>query len=962
MAQAALNQQARWQDLMLAVEFAEKHIDRWKQEGRLRPGMADGLHLLYAKQREQWRHAAGEGKPVPDDLGLAPGEAGELPAEALLRRWRFVGREIERFAEQGVLPLALSHALRTEAQERIAALQRRLQVEKYPEVSPVEPAATAASSNEPAAMEVRPRRNLMEILLDPRNIQWLLALGGALMVVGLVILLWVNKFFTPPMVAVGLGVINSGLLVAGCWMIRSTRFQLAGKALTLLACLVMPLNLWYYHANNLITIGGHLWVAALVISALYAVAARVLRDELFVYIFAGGVTLTGLLLLADLPPSPQKFWEIALPSTLLVSLGLVFIHLERAFADQPGAFSRKRFGLAFFWSGHAVLGAGLLLLLGADIGGDWLYQPVFASLYAQWQASPSPMVGELRLLALGLVLAGTYAYIYSDIVVRRIGVYIFLAAFTLLWAQVLILEQLNLQLGMSAWITVLAGTALVVHLARATVLQESRYARAFPFLGVLLDLTAVVLGVVLSLRAISSDLRSVWATQPPSWHYIAAMIVTAVSCRVGAYAYRKTYPQLTAVSLFSTAAATLVAATAVLAVLGLDHWHQHAPLLMLIPIAYLAAARLYRGWPEERPLVWVANAATAVMLVSSVASAFAGFTQPVEGQPLNLSLMVFFVEAAIYFALAAAWRREPAGVHLSAAMACGAVWQLLTYFGVSGEYYTLTFALVGMGLLIAYRLAAIERFAVGRLADATFQGANTLLSLSFVAATFLGLSRLATRNVHLPFVGLCVILALLSLLAIALVQHAAWRRWYVVTTIGLALLVFLLLATLSVLTAWQKLEIFCVATGLLLLVVGHIGWYREQDRHNDLVTLSLLLGSVLAGIPLMVATLIDRSQDHFLILNELGFLAVSVLLLATGFLFQLKSTTLTGSGLTAIYFLTLLIFVPWSRLNTVAVSIIVGGGLVFGTGLVLAIYRDRLLVLPEKIKRRQGLFRILSWR
>ena len=28
---------------------------------------------------------------------------------------------------------------------------------------------------------------------------------------------------------------------------------LAGRALTLLACLVMPLNLWFYHANDLVT-------------------------------------------------------------------------------------------------------------------------------------------------------------------------------------------------------------------------------------------------------------------------------------------------------------------------------------------------------------------------------------------------------------------------------------------------------------------------------------------------------------------------------------------------------------------------------------------------------------------------------------------------------------------------------------------------------------------------------------
>ena len=80
----------------------------------------------------------------------------------------------------------------------------------------------------------------------------------------------------------------------------------------------------------------------------------------------------GTLMLADLPPSPQKFWEIASPATLLVVLGLLAIHAERAFSPQEGPFSRKHFGLAFFWSGQALLAAGLLLVFAAEVAGDWL--------------------------------------------------------------------------------------------------------------------------------------------------------------------------------------------------------------------------------------------------------------------------------------------------------------------------------------------------------------------------------------------------------------------------------------------------------------------------------------------------------------------------------------------------------------------------------------------------------------
>ena len=165
-----------------------------------------------------------------------------------------------------------------------------------------------------------------------------------------------------------------------------------------------------------------------------------LRDRLFVYVLAGGVAMTGLLMLADM----GKFWEIAAPATLLVAMGLIFLHAELAFAPGEGPFSRQRFGLAFFWSGQALLAAGLLLLLGAQIAGDWLYEPFFKQFYEQFHHGPPAVVAEHwgRILALILVLAATYAYAYSDLIVRRVGVYIYLAVFTLLWAEVLVIQLL----------------------------------------------------------------------------------------------------------------------------------------------------------------------------------------------------------------------------------------------------------------------------------------------------------------------------------------------------------------------------------------------------------------------------------------------------------------------------------------------------------------------------------------
>jgi hypothetical protein len=580
-----------------------------------------------------------------------------------------------------------------------------------------------------AVVEKFPRRaarNLLEIVLDPRSIRWLLGFGGALTVVGLIILLWVNHYLTPPVIAVSLGLANAVVLGGGWATIHYSRYQTAGRALCLLACLVMPLNLWYYHSHGLVTIDGHLWVAALVISALYAASALSLRDELFVYIFMAGIAMTGLLILADIAPSPQKFWEIASPSTLLVVLGLLALHAERIFPEQEGPFSRSRFGMAFFRSGQVLMAAGLMLVLSAQICSDWLYQPFFKPFYEQWHVERTPIVTETwgRVLALCLVMTGVYACLYSDIVVRRIGVYLYLATAGVVWASILTLELLHLNL--------------------------------------------------------------------------------------------------------------------------------------------------------------------------------------------------------------------------------------------KAETYTVVFALLGMVVLIVHRIA--QRPDENRLATAAFQSANTLLSVSLIAIVFIGLSRFGSGRMEWSFVGTSAAMAVLSLLAVALVKDGRWRRWYVAMAVAEGALTILAIQALSTLTIYQKLEVFTVVAGLALLVIGHVGWYREGEMQSDLVSVALFFGSLLAGMPLAVATLYDRWHDHFILMNEVGFLAVSIMLLATGFVLRIRSTTLIGGALTVLYFVMLLVYVPWSRLNTIAITITAGGAILFSSGLLLSVYRDRLREMPQRIRRREGVFRVLGWR
>src|SRR5262249_8331029 len=240
---------------------------------------------------------------------------------------------------------------------------------------------------------------------------------------------------------------------------------------------------------------------------LYAASAWVLQDWMFVPVFMGGVTKTGLLLLADL----GKFQEIAAPSTFLVLLGLIGIHVERAFPPNDGPFSRRRFGLAFFYYGHAALAGGLMLLLGAQLSGKWLLQ-LFEQAFRNADMLPSPVVTETwgQVLALGLVLAGIYANLYSDLVVRRLGVYIGLAAGRRVGAEVLALDLLAVKVGAEVVLATLAITALAGNFAavyapwmkreEATETPGPRAPR-FAYLALAIALVPILIGAVLHARA-----------------------------------------------------------------------------------------------------------------------------------------------------------------------------------------------------------------------------------------------------------------------------------------------------------------------------------------------------------------------------------------------------------------------------------------------------------------------------
>jgi hypothetical protein len=216
-----------------------------------------------------------------------------------------------------------------------------------------------------------------------------------------------------------------------------------------------------------------------------------------------------------------------------------------------------------------------------------------------------------------------------------------------------------------------------------------------------------------------------------------------------------------------------------------------------------------------------------------------------------------------------------------------------------------------------------------------------------------------------PLILLLGGLTALSLLAAWLVRDPVGRRWYFVGAITEACLAFVALQVISHLTLWQKAEIFSVVAGAAMLAVGHVGWHREHNGQNDMVTFSLLFGSLLVTLPLTIAVMFYRFrlEPIFSMPNELGMLLAGTLLLATGFVFRLRATTITGAATLLLYLLTLVMFInTLKNVELVAIWLMIGGGVIVGTGIALSVYRERLLTLPEKARRREGLFRVLGWR
>ena len=76
--------------------------------------------------------------------------------------------------------------------------------------------------------------------------------------------------------------------------------------------------------------------------------------------------------------------------------------------------------------------------------------------------------------------------------------------------------------------------------------------------------------------------------------------------------------------------------------------------------------------------------------------------------------------------------------------------------------------------------------------------------------------------------------------------------------------------------------------------------------------------------------------------EELAIVTFSILMLVTGFAWQVKATTVAGGGTLFLYLIVTIGELAYQPQIATGIYLVVGGSVVFLAGLVLSIYRDKL--------------------
>ena len=782
----------------------------------------------------------------------------------------------------------------------------------------------------------------LDILTDPRNIQWLFALGGTFVVVGTLIWLGSQRVFENPLVQAGaLGAGTLIALVAGWVTFLFSRYRMGARALVILGSVLLPINPWFYLESGLAANLTHLWVAGLIATIIYATVAYTFREPVFVYVGIIGATLTVLWALLE----EMGVREVT-PDTLvyvLMACSLLYLVAERAFSPNiESPFSRQRFGMPFYWCSLVGISLALLIAYGLDAAA-WVADYFNLATFDIIDTSTTALIS--------FIAAG--AYLYGGLVVRRKGIYVYLSAIALLGGEVALAALIRPRPE-----TIMIAMAVTSIMATVIARYSELLARPMSLFSSLVNVAALIIALFIALSATSS--LAIFSPMQPSWYLFLAVLLVGASCRTAATLLPSGHERLIVSQFFLWSTSLFIAAAVLLRILGIATWQTQAPILALVPVGLLSAARAWRGKRPEIPLRWSAHVGLAFIILFVVINGIQNLEIVilVTGQTHNLYLALVFVIAAVYGVLYAAFWARGRGIYLTTVMACGAAWQLLAYTEFPGPYYPSAIVLMGLVFLI-YSVVGNSP----RLTEPAFVSGNALVGTALVSATLLAIVRLGVRSPELAStIYPLVITTVASAVAAWTLRRTVVSRFYFVMMFIMGALTCFTIAEVQDLTAWEVMEAFLVLSGLVLIGRGIYGMGRETDQREDYVSSCLWMGGLLCLLPLFVAMVYWRLTGRISVVDEVALFFIAAATTTLGFFLRVKSATLLG-GFALIGHIGVLIaaMAIWG-LVPVGAYIVLGGIGIFGSGLILSIKRDRIVELPSLYRDRQGLFKVLAWR
>lgn len=940
-----------------AILFAQKQTTSWADQQMVSPEQHARINEYFTRQREQYADA-------DDEQTIDEPDTEVDRRERALRCWRFLGHHLIEMQRLNVIDPELSRTLQARVQIACGRLAPPAETAAEPETE-----STEENTPEKEASRFRSR---IEQLLDPKTLHTLMCCGGGVLIIGLIGWLWsIGLFDNPVIVAVCAGIGNLAVIATGAATVLKTRYRIAGRGLALLGCLVLPLNLWFYDAQGIITLndGGHLWVPALLCCVIYAAVMRILKDHWFVYTFVGGIAMTGLLILAD--HHVDRFWEVLAPSTLLVCIGVACVHAERLFSSTAEVFNRQTFGRAFFYAGHIVLAGGLAILFGGRAAG-LLYESVFADL--GWFPVPDvAVVKPVQLIAMLLTVASTYTYIYSQVAVRQSGRFIYSAILTLLWSEIILLDLLAIPVTETAFLLLISSTAVIANLTARVVMNRPQESddesqiildRAMLGLGTLATTAATVLGALQFFRfylfgetgPLSFDVTPVSA---------GALLLAALAGGSTAMIPQRKNRFLTSLAgLQATVVLVLFSILEASFLMGLE-WSLTLPLLTgLLVVSSFLIPRESRL--AESNLIASLMQQAGFTLLAASAIYWSGLT-PHALSPYFTAELICLSSLAlgIFFGLQASRTSDRTNAFLAILCTWVGVWKAIAILGFVSYAPILGASSLGLMAVLASKFVPFTDKDVQKLASRL--GMTTLV-LGGVAGQFLVMNRLLGGHVNWELFALMASQLVVAIAGSLTISDSEQRRGLSVLGAGHTVNALLIVNALSTLSLPQRFELFSTVAGIFMLIYGYIAQNLEGEERSHTVSLNLKCGSVLAVGPLVLGLLATRLWGTsagwgWLMFHEVGTLLIGLTLLGSGIICRIRSTTLAGGTAVSLYVVSLimLIQVP-GQLQTTAVYMMVGGGLFFVTALLMSIYRDRLLAVPDRIRDGEGIFRVLKWR